>query len=161
MATDTLSETGFFGKHREKIDFHGAGGCWLWTAGKFRSGYGAVGSGGKVRRAHREAYEAENGAGSADGLVIRHKCDTPACVNPDHLEGGTVADNNRDRDKRGRQARGSTHGQATLTEAEVAKIRADCVPGSRTHGTRALGRQYGVSGSQISLIVRRATWAHI
>ena len=39
-----------------------------------------------------------------DGMVIRHKCDNPKCINPLHLEIGTHADNMKDRDERGRGA---------------------------------------------------------
>lgn len=38
-------------------------------------------------------------------LVVRHKCDNLRCVNPEHLEIGTLADNNKDRAKRGRSAK--------------------------------------------------------
>lgn len=44
-----------------------------------------------------------------DGYFVCHKCDTPACVNPDHLFVGTNADNVADRDKKGRVAKGPAH----------------------------------------------------
>ncbi len=88
MATDTLPEMGFFDKHRDKIAFAGPDDCWLWLAGK-SSGYGWVWSRGKRRKAHREAYEAENGAipegGGYHGTCVRHRCDTRACVTPPTL----------------------------------------------------------------------------
>jgi hypothetical protein len=36
------------------------------------------------------------------GLVVRHKYDNPACINPDHLEIGTTYDNVHDMIDRGR-----------------------------------------------------------
>lgn len=81
--------------------------CWLWTGTKRnRGGYGQA-PGRKL--AHRASFEAFIGP-IPDGLVVMHSCDTPACVNPDHLELGTAADNNRDRQAKGRSATGDRHG---------------------------------------------------
>lgn len=162
MATDTIPTPNFFEKHREKIEFGGPDDCWLWVAGKSRAGYGVVGTSLKVCYAHRKSYEAENGDGSVDGLVVRHKCDTPACVNPAHLEIGTQADNMRDMMKRGRnrQPKGSANGSAKLTEADVAAIRAEYVRGSRVHGAVAVARRFKVCHTTIGSIVRREKWRH-
>lgn len=77
-------------------------GCWLWTGS--RSGnnkrpeslYGSfyLGSGKKIR-AHRYSYEISKGS-IPEGMLVCHSCDTPLCVNPDHLWLGTSADNNKD-----------------------------------------------------------------
>lgn len=161
MADSTLPDPGFFEKHRDKIALAGPTECWLWTAGKGADGYGIVRVNGRSRGAHRESHEAENGAGSAAGFVVRHRCDTPACVNPAHLEIGTHADNIRDRNERGRQAKGSVNGAAKLTESDVRIIRAEYVAGSRSHGPSALGRRFGVHRTQIVRIFSRETWAHV
>jgi len=163
MASDILPAPNFFEKHAAKIEYGAPSGCWLWTAGATGRGYGQVRSRGKVRYAHREAYENEHGTGSADGLVVRHKCDTPLCVNPDHLEIGTHADNIRDRDERGRHValNGEACIWAKLTEADVRVIRATYVRRSRTHGQHALGRGFGVHHSVIGDIVRRKIWRHV
>lgn len=163
MANDTLPETGFFDKHRDKITFAGTTECWLWAAGKNGGSYGWVRARGKARRAHREAYEAENGQGSADGLVVRHRCDTPACVNPAHLEIGTRADNNRDMMERGGHVacKGEANGRSKLTEADVQTILAIYDLRSPTHSLRALARRFGVNHTLISKIVRRERWRHV
>jgi hypothetical protein len=163
MADGTLPAMGFFDKHREKIAFAGPDECWLWTAGKNDTGYGSVKLNGKARHAHRLAFEAANGDGSASGLVVRHRCDTPACVNPAHLQIGTMADNTRDMYERGRQPSqtGAANSNAKLTEADVRAIRAEYVRYCRRHGTHAIARKYGVGGSIISYIVNRKSWAHI
>lgn len=79
-----------------QVDKNGHGGCWLWTAG-LRGGYGACSS--KVvpsgsTLAHRVAYELKHGP-IEKGLHLDHLCRVPACVNPDHLEPVTPAENTR------------------------------------------------------------------
>ena len=71
-------------------------GCWLWIGAKSDMGYGAVRLGKLVAKASRVSYEIAHGP-IPPGLVVRHTCDTPACVNPAHLVTGTQADNIRDR----------------------------------------------------------------
>lgn len=69
-------------------------GCWLWMGALYFNGYGAFGVNRKTRRAHRIAYEALRGPIPA-GLHLDHKCRVRSCVNPDHLEPVTQAENNR------------------------------------------------------------------
>lgn len=76
-------------------------GCWLWMGGAYPSGYGRMTSGGKNRRAHRGVWELVNGP-IPEGLAVCHKCDTPLCVNPDHLFLGSQAANVRDMAAKGR-----------------------------------------------------------
>jgi hypothetical protein len=76
-------------------------GCWLWTGGRFSTGYGSFSVGGRVRVASRLAYAYTHGP-IPDGLFVCHHCDTPLCVRPDHLFLGTNADNMRDAYRKGR-----------------------------------------------------------
>ena len=70
-----------------------ASGCWLWTRSIYQ-GYGRVRSGGTWKPAHRVSYEAFLGP-IPDGLHIDHLCRNPRCVNPNHLEPVTQAENTR------------------------------------------------------------------
>lgn len=68
--------------------------CWLWTGATSEKGYGHFGAGGRSRLAHRVAYELIVGV-IPEGLTIDHLCRVRNCVNPDHLEPVTGAENTR------------------------------------------------------------------
>lgn len=55
-------------------------------------------------KAHRVAYWLATGD-DPEGRVVRHSCDNPPCINPEHLSAGTHGDNIMDKIERGR-ARG-------------------------------------------------------
>jgi hypothetical protein len=128
-------------------------GCWLWLGGVTGSGYGAAS--GKL--AHRMAFEAFWGS-IPKGLVVRHRCDQPVCVNPEHLVVGTHADNMRDKTARGRAAgagKGSAHWKSALTDAQVMAILADTRP------QRTIAADYGIRQQAVSKIKRGQTWRHL
>lgn len=75
-------------------------GCWLWHGSCCRDGYGNFYDGKRVIGAHRFSWQAHKGV-IPGGLHILHKCDTPSCVNPDHLFLGTHTDNMRDMTAKG------------------------------------------------------------
>jgi hypothetical protein len=162
MAEAELAQN-FFERHRDKIAFGGPEQCWLWAAGQFARGYGGVWDRGKMRKVHRVAYETVHGQDSADGFVVRHKCDVRNCVNPAHLELGTQADNVRDMNERGRQVtpKGEAHPRAKLTEDDVRTIRSMYVYGSSDLGRPGLARRFGVSPQAIGDIITRKGWPHV
>lgn len=95
-------------------------GCWLWNGLLNRKGYGSFRFRGKQQCAHRVAYKLLVGE-IPGGLFVCHSCDTPACVNPKHLWLGTAADNNRDRDIKGRQRSVSGDAHWMRAKPELAK----------------------------------------
>ena len=120
-----------------------ANGCIVWTGALFGDrGYGAFWLRGKTIGAHRAAYMFARGD-IPDGMLVRHKCDNRPCVNIDHLELGTHADNARDAVERGRKPMGEHSVMAKLTDAQVAEIRALLAEGRLTQGE--IARRYGVT----------------
>lgn len=98
-------------------------GCWevVSHAPNCSTGYPQVVVNGKNLSAHRYVYQ-EFVDGIPAGMVIRHTCDNRRCINPDHLQTGTLADNAADCVERGRSLRGERNNWAKLTEAQVLEI---------------------------------------
>lgn len=71
-------------------------GCWLFDGCLNSRGYGCVGSGrkGKSILTHRLVVLHRDGE-IADDLTVDHMCEVKRCVNPDHLQVVTRADNTR------------------------------------------------------------------
>lgn len=136
-------------------------GCWIWQRSTFDSGYGQVSVAGKNWRTHRYAWTLANGP-IPRGMSVLHRCDTPDCINPQHLWLGTSAENNSDRASKGRNGSekiaGSNHYLAKLSEDSVRKIR----DGEFDHLLqREIAERFGVTQTLISQIKRGIIWKHI
>jgi DNA-binding transcriptional regulator YiaG len=129
--------------------------CWLWTAYRNPEGYGRFGVNGKIKKAHHVSWLLTNHT-IPEGNVIRHKCRNKHCVNPEHLETGTVAENNADMIRDGTSLRGIKNPTAKLTEEQVRQIRARAA-----ENQQVLAEEYGVCSETISKIILRKRWAHL
>jgi hypothetical protein len=67
-------------------------GCWEWTRALNGSGYARIHVDGKLRVAHRVAYELLVGP-IPEGLFLDHLCRNRRCINPAHLEPVTNREN--------------------------------------------------------------------
>lgn len=99
-------------------------------------------------------YEAARGP-IPPGMVVRHRCDNPACVNPAHLEVGTHADNRADCVARNRHAKGESNGRAKLTSAKAEEIRRRLCAGERK---RDLAREFGVTSRLLRFLELGRIW---
>lgn len=128
----------------ETMRHHGwvvtSGGCWEWQGGINHNGYGLVTFRTVKYLAHRFAYTLWAGPIPADTL-LRHSCDNPPCINPEHLSPGTHQSNTYDAISRRRFANGTRAGGAKLSDEQVEAIRTRYAAGETS---KALGLEYGV-----------------
>jgi len=147
--------------------------CILWTKAKAGNGYGVTSQNGKQVYAHRVAASKVFGD-IPKKMVVAHKCDTPSCVNPDHLFICTQKENLADMKLKGRSAKGEKHGlkvhpecsakgekvaSSKLTENQIHEIRKMYVRG--VVSLQEVGEKFGVAFQTISKIVNRSAWKHI
>jgi len=129
-----------------------ANGCWECTSHSgARGGYPQIQRDGKYYLLSRFMYKKYIGE-IPDGMLIRHKCDNPKCINPEHLEIGTSKDNAQDKIKRNRFK------QAKLTENQVTEILLKIKVGiSRAK----IAREYNVGKTTITDIATLKSWEYI
>lgn len=134
-------------------------GCWLWTGSTQNGGYGATFQNGRLRRAPRVAYALAHGPVPA-GMFVCHHCDTPACINPDHLFLGSPKDNTADMYAKGRATSrpGESSPVALLTDAQVIALRQAAALGERTH---SLATRFGIARRTVSGILKGDRWTHL
>lgn len=131
--------------------------CWVWKGCRNKLGYGCVLVDGKPQLAHRVSYVL-SGKSIPDGLLVCHSCDNPPCVNPFHMFIGTPKENSLDMVKKGRHwnCKGERNPSVKLRQERVSEIRELYSTGK--YSSRAIGKLYGVSKTQIMKIVNKVSW---
>lgn len=145
-------------------------GCRLWFGASVPSGYGVIHFDGRQQYTHRVAWQLVHGP-IEKGLIVLHRCDTPACINVDHLRIGTTRDNYEDMISKGRNrnpgaprgfkhpnpsGRGEANPCASLTNEQAIKIRN--LYATKTFKQWDLAHMFGVKQATISRIVRQASY---
>jgi transposase len=133
-------------------------GCWEWQGAK-TLGYGSV----KIPEiygsfkimVHRLSWVAFKGESINDGLFVCHKCDNPACCNPDHLFLGTQRQNLLDCSVKGRTLTGAKSATAKFSKDDIERVK-DMLATGMTG--KYISKKTGISPSHISRIRRGYTW---
>jgi hypothetical protein len=129
-------------------------GCWLWDGTK--SGlYGQFTVHGKQTGAHRVSWMLKHGESIPVGMCICHVCDTPSCVNPDHLFLGTYKDNGQDMGRKIKQRKGETRNPEKFKKEEILEIRA-----ARIRGVDwwEIAEAHKITPAQVNEIFLREDW---
>lgn len=143
-------------------------GCWEWT-GVLNGGYGHLSIHGKRILAHRFSLQQHLKREIPASLEVRHMCNNPRCINPEHLKEGTHSENMNDMVLSNRQARGKTlsdkligiphpktagskNGRAKISEQDAIHIR------NSNESHASLSRQYGISNTQVKRIKNNESW---
>ena len=140
----------------EKVEKIPEGGCWIWMGATSVRGYGQLISHARKHYAHRASYEAFVGS-IPDGMNVCHACDNVYCVNPAHLFLGTQKQNLEDMARKRRSTWGERNPMAKLTLKDASLIKQMKKDGAKT---KELAKQFGVSNSNITAIIRKDRWNH-
>lgn len=137
------------------------GECWLWKgANRKTDGYGVFSVNSKQWLTHRLAWCATHSEGIPPGLQVCHTCDTPLCINPNHLFVGTTQVNTADRHNKDRDyhAKGEKSGRSKLTDDQARQIKE-----LRKNGQRVtdLAIIFNVSKATVSEISNGRHWTHL
>lgn len=139
-------------------------GCWEWQAVKDGKGYGKVGHSKKDWLAHRLVFNLCV-APVSPAMLVCHRCDNPACVNPAHLFAGTSSDNLKDMSSKGRHRnpcpRGERKPAPKLSDDAVRDIRRTVSAGVGGGVVRRLAEKHGVSASLVSNVIHRHRYASV
>ncbi|MCL5028284.1 MAG: HNH endonuclease [Bacteroidetes bacterium] len=131
--------------------------CWLCQNRHIDdNGYVQVYYLGKMTRIHRAIYEDRNKVILPSYIQVRHLCDNPQCMNPDHLSIGTAHDNAMDKISHGRQPYGETIKTSILRESDVIEILT-----STGLSIMELANKFKVYPDTIRKILNGKRWKHI
>jgi transcriptional regulator with XRE-family HTH domain len=145
------------------VEFDTNGGCWLWTAsGDKASGRGQMFDGGRLVPAALFFFQWKTGI-DPTGKEVCHKCDVPACVNPDHLFLGSHAENMADWRLKGlsKKAASKTYKNGRRSASKLDASAAIQIVKAAKSGEsyRAIARRFGVANCHVSQIVNGKKWA--
>jgi len=133
-----------------------ANGCWEWSGGRDKDGYGKMRIGKRMFLSHRLSYKFHFGE-VPEGKEIMHRCDNPPCCNPSHLCAGSHKENCQDRTAKGRDLlfSGSKNGKSKLTASQVLRIR------ELPFSPEVIAKMFSISVTQVKRLRNFQQWRHL
>lgn len=135
--------------------------CWIWRGGLTEKDYARASRNGKNVRMHRYLWEQINGP-MPPGFVSYHLCRVRPCINPDHVEPVTSAENTRRRltgfnpNSHRNRNRHFLPPNATLTFEIAEELRRRYAAGKITQA--ALAREFGLSPGAVNRVIRNQSF---
>ena len=115
-----------------------------------------------MTRPHRLVYRLVNKYALSPKEFVCHTCDTPSCINLEHLWLGDAKENMVDMANKGRSnpnieaIKGEKNGQAKLTKDKVNEIRVLYASGNFSQ--RELAKLFSVGQSTIVRVIKNRLW---
>lgn len=132
-------------------------GCWIWPGAATSDGYGTLWVEGRCRLVTHLVLEAV-GLPRPPRAYALHSCDTPRCVNPQHLRWGDQWDNMREASSKGRIPNGTQSVTARYDADQIRYIRDQAAAG---RSCRSIARELDTYPYPISRIVRRVSYRDV
>ena len=138
-----------FNQHVDK-----SGDCWNWTSvTALPMGHGRFWNGERYVGAHRFALGLDR-----EKIVVRHMCNNPRCVRPEHLALGTQKDNMADKQAGPKAQRGEGHPLASMSNAQAKWIKELLAKGYKA---TQLAKFFQLNVRTIYNIKYGNSWSHI
>lgn len=137
-------------------------GCWEYQGAKDADGYGMFWFQGKTKGAHQFSARYLANFIINTGDQVCHHCDNPPCCRPEHLFVASTQINTKDRDIKGRTAKGSKVGTSKYTEQQIKQIKDAYKQRPKYKGLiQDLSQEFNISYSVVWYACKRDSWKHV